>query len=125
MKKPSRNTRPTIGTLSGLVTMAAKFGSVIDRPITSSDRFKQRPGDRRLDEERRNTNNDDQQRGRAHAVNHRDRSPHVDHILRAAIGQARRDCRSWPAERQIKKTPADDQVQTSGRQAAVLGSATR
>ena len=39
VKKPSRNTRPTIGTLSGLVTMAAKLGSTIDRPISTSDRF--------------------------------------------------------------------------------------
>ena len=39
VKNASRNTSATIGTLSGLATIAKKFGSVIDSPRNSSIRF--------------------------------------------------------------------------------------
>src|SRR5262245_64979552 len=39
VKKPSKNTMPTIGTLSGFMTMAAKLGLVIDMPISSRARL--------------------------------------------------------------------------------------
>ena len=45
MKNPTRTIRPTIGTLSGLVTMSRKSKSVMLRPKKSRNSVDQPPGD--------------------------------------------------------------------------------
>jgi len=40
VKKASRKTSPTIGTLSGFMTIDAKLASAIESPIARSERFR-------------------------------------------------------------------------------------
>ena len=51
MKKPTEKMSIAIGTLSGLVTMAWKLGSVMAQPAANKDDVEDRPGDLRLGEE--------------------------------------------------------------------------
>src|SRR5262245_39680623 len=56
VKHAKRQTKPTIGTLSALVTMAAKLGSVIDIPISSIARLRPDQATQGFTKNRRKTN---------------------------------------------------------------------